>query len=380
MKFAHISDTHLGQRQYHLPEREQDIYDALKQAINRIIEEKVDFVIFSGDIFDRSRPPNDAVLLLMGQLMLLKEKGIQLYFILGQHDSPKSEQNAILWLYTMTEVAHYLGDGKPENFLKQGKDVLLIGFDHHDKGNDLEELLEKFKEIDSMAKEHDGHKILVLHQGLNDVHDFAGELNVDDLPKKFTYYAIGDIHKNFEKRYPSLGGPLVYPGSIEISSTEGIKETSKGFYIVDISSEEAIPKWIELDLRPRFEMEVDVNELHEKVEDLISKINPLRRPLVKLTVLNVKEMNDIRIDIERLQEHVLELSYDTKTDDEQYRLIMDDSGNIDDDFKRLATENVGPELAKLAFEKLYPLLNEDKHEIKEIIINYFEDFKAGNKK
>ena len=61
MKFAHISDTHLGQRQYHLPEREQDIYDALKQAINRIIEEKVDFVIFSGDIFDRSSPPNDAV-------------------------------------------------------------------------------------------------------------------------------------------------------------------------------------------------------------------------------------------------------------------------------------------------------------------------------
>ena len=59
---------------------------------------------------------------------------------------------------------------------------------------------------------------------------------------------------------------------------------------------------------------------------------------------------------------------------------MDDSGNIDDDFKRLATENVGPELAKLAFEKLYPLLNEDKHEIKEIIINYFEDFKVGNKK
>ena len=127
-------------------------------------------------------------------------------------------------------------------------------------------------------------------------------------------------------------------------------------------------------------MEVDVNDLHEKVEDLISKINPLRRPLVKLTVLNVKEINDIRIDIERLQEHVLELSYDIKTDDEQYRLVMDDSGNIDDDFKRLATENVGPELAKLAFEKLYPLLNEDKHEIKEIIINYFEDFKAGNKK
>ena len=46
MKFAHISDTHLGQRQYHLSIREQDIYDALKQAVKKSIEEKVDFVIF----------------------------------------------------------------------------------------------------------------------------------------------------------------------------------------------------------------------------------------------------------------------------------------------------------------------------------------------
>ncbi len=379
MKFAHISDTHLGQRQYHLPEREQDIYDALKQAINRIIEEKVDFVIFSGDIFDRSRPPNDAVLLLMEQLMLLKEKGIQLYFILGQHDSPKSEQNAILWLYTMTEVAHYLGDGKPENFLKQGKDVLLIGFDHHDKGNDLEELLKKFKEIDSMAKEHDGHKILVLHQGLNDVDDFVGDLNVNDLPKNFTYYAIGDIHKNFEKKYDFLGGPLVYPGSIESASTEGIKEPPKGFYIIDISSEEAITKWIELDLRPRYVIEADSNKFHAQIEDLISKIDPLCKPLVSLTI-STEDYEKNRGIIQELDEQVLKLQIKPLESEEQYTLMMDESANIDEDFKRLAIDSIGSELAQVAFEQWYPLANEDKNEIKEIIIKNFENFKARNKK
>ena len=45
MKFSHISDTHLGLVQYGLEEREQDIYDALKQAVKKSIEEKVDFVI-----------------------------------------------------------------------------------------------------------------------------------------------------------------------------------------------------------------------------------------------------------------------------------------------------------------------------------------------
>ena len=38
-----------------------------------------------------------------------------------------------------------------------------------------------------------------------------------------------------------------------------------------------------------------------------------------------------------------------------------------------------PELAKMAFEKLYPLLNEDKKEIKEIFMKNFQDFKANKK-
>ena len=101
MKFAHISDTHLGQYRS-IKEREEDSYNAFRQTIEKSIEEKVDFVIFSGDIFDRSNPPNDAVLLMMQQLMLLKEKGIQSYFILGDHDQPKVEQNPIHWLYKMT--------------------------------------------------------------------------------------------------------------------------------------------------------------------------------------------------------------------------------------------------------------------------------------
>ena len=55
-KFAHIGDTHLGYRQYNLEQREQDFYDAFNRAIDRIIEEKVDFVIHSGDLFNDGRP------------------------------------------------------------------------------------------------------------------------------------------------------------------------------------------------------------------------------------------------------------------------------------------------------------------------------------
>ena len=55
MKFSHISDTHLGLVQYGLGEREQDIYDSFNQAIDISINDKVDFVIFAGDVFIHQR-------------------------------------------------------------------------------------------------------------------------------------------------------------------------------------------------------------------------------------------------------------------------------------------------------------------------------------
>ena len=72
MKFAHISDTHLGQYRSKV-DRENDTYDAFIQAVSKSIEAKVDFVILSGDIFDKSKPPNKAIVLLMQQLKLLKQ-------------------------------------------------------------------------------------------------------------------------------------------------------------------------------------------------------------------------------------------------------------------------------------------------------------------
>jgi DNA repair exonuclease len=61
MRIAHISDTHLGHRQYNLDERESDIYEAFEQAVNKAIEERVDVLIHAGDLFDSPNPPIKAL-------------------------------------------------------------------------------------------------------------------------------------------------------------------------------------------------------------------------------------------------------------------------------------------------------------------------------
>ena len=125
-------------------------------------------------------------------------------------------------------------------------------------------------------------------------------------------------------------------------------------------------------------IEANSDKFHEQINELISKIDQERKPLVYLTISN-EDYEKNRGLIQELDEQVLKLQLKSSKDDEQYTLLMDDSDNIDEDFKRLAMDNVGPELAQVAFEQWYPLVNEDKSELKEIIIKNFEDYKKRNK-
>ena len=76
MLFSHIADTHLGLVQYGSNEREQDVYDVFNQAIDKSIEDKVDFVIFAGDIFENPKPNGNAILQMANALKRLKENHI----------------------------------------------------------------------------------------------------------------------------------------------------------------------------------------------------------------------------------------------------------------------------------------------------------------
>ena len=180
MKFSHISDTHLGLIQYGLEEREQDIYDSFNQAIDISIKDKVDFVIFAGDIFNQPDPNGSAILQMANALKRLKQNEIESFFVLGEHDISRTGEHPIPFVYHNLEFSKYVVRGKAVYH----NDVMIAGFDKIRK-NEISTFEEKFKELDSVAKQHNGHKIMVLHQGITEINQFAGELNASDLPKNF---------------------------------------------------------------------------------------------------------------------------------------------------------------------------------------------------
>jgi len=374
MIFSHISDTHLGLQQYGLEEREQDIYDSFNQAIDISIKDKVDFVIFAGDIFHTPNPSGTAILQMANALKRLKENSIESFFVLGEHDISRIRATPVPYVYHNLEFSKYVGRGEPVYY----KDVMITGFDKIRK-NEITAFEEKFRKLDSIAKQHSGHKILVLHQGITEINQFAGELNASDLPKNFTYYAMGHLHDKFVKDFDQLGGPLAYPGSTEMTTSEGIKETEKGFFEVDISSSEAKPTWIKLDSRPQFSTKVDFEEFDDSITKVIEKIGTFeKKPIIEIKIHGkTAERDVVEAKILQIIPKTLHCSWKISQTDDGESILLDRPTRIDEELFKLAVNALKSEkLAGFAVNDLLPLLSTNQLEqATELVIENFEQYK-----
>ena len=379
MLFSHISDMHLGLVQYGSEERAQDVYDVFNQAIDTSIKDHVDFVIFAGDIFHVPNPNGTAIIQMANGLKRLKQNNIDSFFILGEHDISRIRTTPIPYVYHNLEFSKYIGQGNPIEY----KGVILAGFDKIRKA-EISQYEEKFAAIDKRVKDHSGHKILLLHQGITEFNKFAGELQSTDLPKNFTYYAMGHLHDKDVKQFNHLSGPVAYPGSIELTTSEGIKETKKGFFEVDISGKDAIPNWIELDARPQISFKTEYQDLAKTIGEIAEKIaTEGKKPIIEVRIQGENiETDHIQAQIARLNSLVLRCFWRISTKQASDSSVFLDRPNvIDDEMYRLSVDALGSEQsAKFAIKELLPILvTGETKEASQLIFENFEKFKKGNR-
>lgn len=86
MRVLHTSDWHLGRRLhgFSLLDHQAIVLDALVDAVR---EERIDVVLLSGDVYDRSVPPLEAVALCSETLARMRAAGAVVVVISGNHDS-----------------------------------------------------------------------------------------------------------------------------------------------------------------------------------------------------------------------------------------------------------------------------------------------------
>lgn len=88
MKLIHLSDLHLGKRvsEFSMLEDQKHI---LSEIMDIIEKERPDGVLIAGDIYDKGVPPAEAVRLFDEFLFRLSKRGLQVFIISGNHDSPE---------------------------------------------------------------------------------------------------------------------------------------------------------------------------------------------------------------------------------------------------------------------------------------------------
>ena len=242
MKFAHLADCHLGS--WRQPELQALNLQAFRTAIIKCIEEKVDFVVIAGDLFDTAMPSLDVLKEAISEFKKLNDNGIKCYIIPGSHDFSVSGKTFLDVIERAGFCRNISSMGENEDFYNidiaeeniNNKKVLFAGI----PGKKASVELEYFKKLklnsELLSQNKNNLKIFVLHTTITESKpedlDFVESVDIKDLPDGFDYYAAGHLHLNDEhKKNNAL---VVYPGPIFPANIEELEKLKKGsFYMVE---------------------------------------------------------------------------------------------------------------------------------------------------
>ncbi len=249
MKFSHIADAHLGAFSKNRKLSELNL-KAFKIAIEKSIEESVDFIIIAGDLFHNPLPDMDIVKSTVSILQRAKEQGIRIYVVYGSHDFSAGTTSLLDVLSeagVFRKVVRYeIHDGKLRLIpIKDPSGVYLVGMPGLTAAREVFYFLDEEQGIDREYLESvPNPKIFIFHTTVNELKpEYIADKNAVPLsrfPRGFDYYAGGHLHERIEHKLDS--GYLTYPGALfgsNYSDLDVLTDKQRGFYIVE-------------DFKPRF--------------------------------------------------------------------------------------------------------------------------------
>ncbi|NQX59907.1 metallophosphoesterase family protein [Paenibacillus qinlingensis] len=234
LRFIHAADLHLDspfKGMSALPERvrervRESTFEALKELVALAIQEKVDFVLISGDVYDVSDRSLRAQIRFQKAVELLASEGIPAYIIHGNHDPEDGRAAKLVW----PADVHFFASDHVETLQVVKQDRGIIAEIHgisYGSSAVTENLALKFKRGLSQVCQ-----IGLLHTNVDGDphHDNYSPCSKQDLiDAGMHYWALGHVHT---RQVMNLQPAIVYPGNIQGRS---IRETGpRGCYLVDI--------------------------------------------------------------------------------------------------------------------------------------------------
>ena len=127
------------------------------------VNEKVDFIVHSGDLFDTWGPSNRSLAELKDSLIRVREKNIPVFMVLGDHDRPKRVDYPAARIFDFLGL-HLMGTEDLETHVLE--DGTLIAGISNMKGSRREKLPDIYSRADSYARDHH-NSVFISHQGVS---------------------------------------------------------------------------------------------------------------------------------------------------------------------------------------------------------------------
>lgn len=237
MRIAALGDAHVGRSSYPISKggvnvRERDFELSFLDAIDLLLEQNPDLIIFLGDIFDFPRPSFRSFRTVQKGLFRIRESGISLVAISGNHDTPR--------LYGTESPYGALHDVFPEFGLiyRQSyeffdiQDVRIHGIPQMLSEAETIEALELASSNRSMSSVN----LVVTHPRVKQLapsHADINEIELDAEEIKGDYALLGHYHF-----HAKVKENIWYVGSPDTFSFGDSPELSKGIAVLDTDSGE----------------------------------------------------------------------------------------------------------------------------------------------
>ena len=331
MRFAHLSDLHIGKRVNGFSMIEDQKY-ILNQVVEIIKREEVEAVILAGDIYDKTIPSAEAVQILDDFLIQLSNLNLPIFVISGNHDSAerlsfgarvlRKSQIYISELYNGEITPITLEDeyGKIHvylmPFLKPALVRQALGREEIVTYQDAVEMA-----IHQIPLKEEDRNILVAHQFvIGASKSDSEEVSVGGLDQishtlfeSFDYTALGHIHgpQHIGKetiRY--CGTPLKYSFSEEAHT--------KSVTIIDLEQKGKTT----IRMVPLIPMR-DMRKIRGKYEEIINQALVDNRSLEDYIQITLTDEEDVLNGLENLRKiypNIMRFEYDNKRTREQNEL------------------------------------------------------------
>ena len=108
LRFLHTADLHLGYEQYGLAERYNDFTEAFQWVVDTALEERVDFLLIAGDLFEKRALDPRTLYIAVDQFERLKDAGIPVVAIEGNHERTYGESLSWMEFLNLRGLLHLL--------------------------------------------------------------------------------------------------------------------------------------------------------------------------------------------------------------------------------------------------------------------------------